>query len=120
MINEKKNIKNICDFRSSALMVNGSFVEWFAKLGESVETVEKLPSPRYIKTHLPLDLLPKQLLEKKPKVYYLLISNYAFTSGSLLVLISFFPPFFLFSSFICSHAQICFSIKNFFLVKKFV
>ncbi|OXU22108.1 hypothetical protein TSAR_000660 [Trichomalopsis sarcophagae] len=52
-------------------MVNGSFVEWFAKLGESVETVEKLPSPRYIKTHLPLDLLPRQLLEKKPKMIYI-------------------------------------------------
>ncbi|XP_011496975.1 PREDICTED: sulfotransferase family cytosolic 1B member 1-like [Ceratosolen solmsi marchali] len=56
---------------SSALMVNGSFVEWFSKLGESVETVEKLPSPRYIKTHLPLDLLPKQLFEKKPKIIYI-------------------------------------------------
>ncbi|KAJ8687165.1 hypothetical protein QAD02_022959 [Eretmocerus hayati] len=56
---------------SSALLVSGSFVQWFARLGESVECVEKLPSPRYVKTHLPLDLLPKQLLEKKPKVIYI-------------------------------------------------
>ncbi|XP_058800482.1 luciferin sulfotransferase-like [Phymastichus coffea] len=56
---------------SSALMVNGSFVEYFTKLGESVDQVHNMPSPRYIKTHLPLDLLPKQLSEKKPKMIYI-------------------------------------------------
>ncbi|XP_023245064.1 sulfotransferase 1 family member D1-like [Copidosoma floridanum] len=55
---------------SSALMVNGSFVEWFAKLGESVEIVDNLASPRYIKSHLPLDLLPNQILKKNPKIIY--------------------------------------------------
>lgn len=34
-----------------------------------VEQAEKLPSPRQIKSHLPLALLPKQLMETKPKVY---------------------------------------------------
>jgi len=49
-------------------MVNGEHDEWFTKLGDSVENITKMPRPRYIKSHLPWDLLPKQLFEKKPKV----------------------------------------------------
>lgn len=52
-------------------MVTGNYVEWFKKLGDSVELVENKPSPRYIKSHLPWDLLPKQIHEKKPKVIYI-------------------------------------------------
>ncbi|XP_015594906.1 amine sulfotransferase [Cephus cinctus] len=39
---------------------------------DSVSFVEKLPSPRFIKTHLPFNLLPRQLRtgEKKPRVIY--------------------------------------------------
>ncbi|XP_020281656.1 sulfotransferase family cytosolic 1B member 1 [Pseudomyrmex gracilis] len=54
----------------SALMINGDYDEWFAKLGDSVENISKMPRPRYIKSHLPLDLLPRQLKEKKPKIIY--------------------------------------------------
>jgi len=49
-------------------MINGKYDEWFKALGDSVENVAKMPRPRYIKTHLPWDLLPRQLHEKKPKV----------------------------------------------------
>ena len=40
------------------------------------------PSPRFIKTHLPFSLLPKQVEEKKPKVFILKVlpSSYAFHS----------------------------------------
>ncbi|XP_034178892.1 sulfotransferase 2 [Osmia lignaria lignaria] len=55
---------------ASALMVSGDYVEWFAKLGDSVENVKKMPRTRYLKSHLPLDLLPQQIHEKKPKIIY--------------------------------------------------
>ncbi|CAL1686315.1 unnamed protein product [Lasius platythorax] len=54
----------------SAVMVNGNYDEWFTKLGDSVENIIKMPRPRYIKSHLPWDLLPRQLREKKPKIMY--------------------------------------------------
>ncbi|XP_015594919.1 sulfotransferase family cytosolic 1B member 1 [Cephus cinctus] len=56
---------------ASAVMITGDFVDWFAKLGNSVENVENAPRPRYVKTHLPWGLLPTQMHEKKPKVIYI-------------------------------------------------
>ncbi|XP_043265449.1 luciferin sulfotransferase [Colletes gigas] len=55
---------------ASSLIVSGNYVEWFAKLGDSVENVAKMPRTRYVKSHLPLDLLPQQIHQKKPKVIY--------------------------------------------------
>lgn len=49
-------------------MTNGDCEEWFKNLGDSIENITNMPRPRYIKSHLPWDLLPKQLHEKKPKV----------------------------------------------------
>nr|XP_018909916.1 PREDICTED: estrogen sulfotransferase [Bemisia tabaci]XP_018909917.1 PREDICTED: estrogen sulfotransferase [Bemisia tabaci] len=43
---------------------------WTGMFGNSVETVENLASPRYIKTHLSLDLLPAQIETVKPKIVY--------------------------------------------------
>jgi len=40
------------------------------ELGNSVEQVENMASPRFIKTHLPVPLLPEQLNEVKPKIVY--------------------------------------------------
>lgn len=40
------------------------------QLGNSVEQVENMPSPRFIKTHLPVPLLPEQLKQVKPKIVY--------------------------------------------------
>jgi hypothetical protein len=37
-------------------------------IGETVDLVEKMRSPRYIKSYLPKELLPKQLETVKPKV----------------------------------------------------
>ncbi|XP_003424762.3 luciferin sulfotransferase-like [Nasonia vitripennis] len=39
---------------------------------DSVGFIDRLPSPRFIKTHLPFNLLPRQLRtgEKKPKIIY--------------------------------------------------
>lgn len=42
--------------------------DWKNELGDSVSLVEQLPSPRFIKTHLPLELLPTQIHTVKPKV----------------------------------------------------
>lgn len=55
---------------ASALMVTGKYVKFFSQLGNSVENVEKTPRPRYIKTHLPWELLPRQISERKPKIIY--------------------------------------------------
>ncbi|CAD6225909.1 GSCOCG00005789001-RA-CDS [Cotesia congregata] len=55
---------------SSALMVTGKYVDFFSQFGNSVENVEKTARPRYVKTHLPWELLPQQIKSKKPKVIY--------------------------------------------------
>ncbi|KAJ9600879.1 hypothetical protein L9F63_000991 [Diploptera punctata] len=41
-------------------------------VNDSVSYIENMPSPRYIKTHLPWELLPKQIRDgsKKPKIIY--------------------------------------------------
>lgn len=44
------------------------------EVGDSVEYAKNLKRPRFLWTHLPLSLLPTQLLEKKPKIV-LLIRN---------------------------------------------
>lgn len=35
---------------------------------EPTSLLNQMPSPRFIKTHLPVELLPKQIWLKKPKV----------------------------------------------------
>ncbi|XP_069679254.1 luciferin sulfotransferase-like isoform X2 [Periplaneta americana] len=40
------------------------------KRGNSVDIVDDMKSPRCIKSHLPLDLLPEQLWTVKPKIIY--------------------------------------------------
>lgn len=67
--------------RASSLMVTGDSVEWFSKMGDSVKYVMKMQRPRYVKSHLPFDLLPQQIHRKKPKVlkhftiYYTIIND---------------------------------------------
>merc|ERR1719474_638231 len=39
-------------------------------LVNSIEQVKNLPSPRLIKTHLAIEMLPRQVMEKKVKVIY--------------------------------------------------
>ncbi|XP_071625542.1 luciferin sulfotransferase-like [Temnothorax longispinosus] len=65
-------LKRSPTLEGSVIMVNGKFDDWFKDLylGDSVENVTKMPRPRYIKSHLPWDLLPRQLHEKKPKIIY--------------------------------------------------
>ncbi|XP_033609943.1 luciferin sulfotransferase isoform X2 [Cryptotermes secundus] len=45
--------------------------EWMRDLGNSVELVENMQSPRYIKSHLTWELLPAALSTVKPKVVYI-------------------------------------------------
>lgn len=45
------------------------YVDQFADLfTSSVDYVNKLPSPRFIKSHLPFQLLPTEIDKVKPKV----------------------------------------------------
>lgn len=39
-------------------------------LGDSVDMVANMPSPRFIKSHLTWDLLPEEMPSVKPKVVY--------------------------------------------------
>ena len=47
--------------------------EWKNIFGNSVEKVETMPSPRFIKTHLTWDLLPAEIETVKPKVLLIII-----------------------------------------------
>ncbi|XP_054260620.1 luciferin sulfotransferase-like [Macrosteles quadrilineatus] len=40
------------------------------EIPDLIEHVNNLESPRFIKTHLPVNLLPKQIWTKKPKIIY--------------------------------------------------
>ncbi|XKL63786.1 hypothetical protein PGB90_006150 [Kerria lacca] len=66
--------KLLSQFRAPLLELTALFGndkrEWKNALGNSVEQVENMPSPRCIKTHLPWDLLPTQLKIIKPKIIY--------------------------------------------------
>ncbi|CAB3359858.1 Hypothetical predicted protein [Cloeon dipterum] len=39
-------------------------------IGETIDLVERMPSPRFIKSYLPRELLPRQLEVVKPKIIY--------------------------------------------------
>ena len=39
------------------------------------EDLDDVPSPRLIRSHLPLQLLPEELMEKKPKVFVTAVEN---------------------------------------------
>ncbi|XP_041463720.1 sulfotransferase 1A1-like [Lytechinus variegatus] len=54
--------------QSSQLLENPA---WIRGVGKSYEHVASMPSPRLYKTHLPIQFLPKQIWEKKPKIVYL-------------------------------------------------
>ncbi|XP_046383768.1 luciferin sulfotransferase-like [Ischnura elegans] len=55
----------------SALMSNeGDIMGFLDNFGNSVDIVDNMPSPRFIKTHLPWHLLPRQMETVKPKIIY--------------------------------------------------
>jgi len=54
--------------------------------GDTLQKVEMLRSPRCIKSHLPLQLLPKQLWTLKPKVYIVVFPNHMIKGKYLLKL----------------------------------
>lgn len=43
---------------------------WKDGFGNSVELAENMKSPRFIKTHLPVTLLPKEIFTVRPKIIY--------------------------------------------------
>lgn len=65
--------KTIQQMRAPMIELSTYFAEYenFIKdYGNSVEIVNNWPSPRFIKTHLPFELLPTELDKVKPKVIY--------------------------------------------------
>lgn len=72
-------IGNDCDFekaKSIQLYARFPFLEFRAinretfEEEDTIEATKNAPSPRFIKTHLPLPLLPKQIWTVKPKIIY--------------------------------------------------
>lgn len=55
-------------FRLSAIFVVDEYSNYMKNYGNSVERLNRHPSPRFIKTHVPPSLLPVQLDKVKPKV----------------------------------------------------
>jgi len=71
------NIVNNLDFKTAKAVTLDERVPYLELTAlsephepESIEQVRNLKSPRVIKTHLALEMLPKQVLEKKVKVIY--------------------------------------------------
>lgn len=48
------------------------FLDEHVLFADTIEFTEEQPSPRFIKSHLPVSLLPKQIWTKKPKVSQIL------------------------------------------------
>uniref|UniRef100_A0A1B6GG97 Sulfotransferase domain-containing protein n=1 Tax=Cuerna arida TaxID=1464854 RepID=A0A1B6GG97_9HEMI len=46
------------------------FLDEHVLFADTIDFVEEQPSPRFIKSHLPVALLPKQIWTKKPKIIY--------------------------------------------------
>ncbi|XP_037826777.1 sulfotransferase 1 family member D1-like [Lucilia sericata] len=59
--------------KEEVVMIRSPFLDFHSimpGLLNHVELIEKLPSPRLIKSHLPANLLPLQVWEKKQKIIY--------------------------------------------------
>lgn len=88
--------KQIQQLRTPLLELNAIMAhhhgDWMKELGNSVDLVENLPSPRFIKSHLPWELLPKDLkvVEPKVRIFISIFSNFPtrfnFSAKSLLSL----------------------------------
>ncbi|KAG8283883.1 hypothetical protein J6590_007902 [Homalodisca vitripennis] len=74
-------LKNNLDYekaKSSYLHLRFPFLEFKPLCGDQLaesspdyfQQIKETPSPRFIKSHLPLELLPKQIWTKKPKLVY--------------------------------------------------
>jgi len=63
-------IENFCFIQSDHNEVFKKSKNCRSAIGNSVQQVSNLPSPRFIKSHLPLQLLPQQLDTVKPKIIY--------------------------------------------------
>uniref|UniRef100_A0A146L5U2 Sulfotransferase 1 family member D1 n=3 Tax=Lygus hesperus TaxID=30085 RepID=A0A146L5U2_LYGHE len=72
-------LRNNCDLEkanSTDLYTRAPFLELKAIIGDvdalpdTIETADRLPSPRLIKSHLPPDLLPEEIWTVNPKIVY--------------------------------------------------
>ncbi|XP_037826772.1 sulfotransferase family cytosolic 1B member 1-like [Lucilia sericata] len=85
---------NNLDYEKSneeVVMIRSPFLDFHSitpGLRNHVELIEKLPSPRLIKSHLPANLLPLQIWEKKQKIIYVarnvkdvIVSSYHFVKN---------------------------------------
>jgi len=68
-------------------------------IGETVDIVERMPSPRFIRSYLPKELLPTQLESVKPKVRKIVINLWI--PKTLLAKLLLFKIGLFFTSFVC-------------------
>ena len=76
-------VKTGLDFEGAQKQVLESRFPYLEYPYPGLSTIKKTPSPKMIKTHLPLTLLPKSTLENGAKVLFLVF----FLSPSLLIFI---------------------------------
>uniref|UniRef100_A0A0B7B115 Sulfotransferase domain-containing protein n=1 Tax=Arion vulgaris TaxID=1028688 RepID=A0A0B7B115_9EUPU len=64
-------IVNDADFKTASEIKIEDRFPYFEYIFPGKKSIDKMVSPRLIKTHLPLSLLPNQIAQKKPKIIYI-------------------------------------------------
>ncbi|CAL1537993.1 unnamed protein product [Lymnaea stagnalis] len=64
-------VNNGADFESAGAATIEERFPYFEWIVPGLKSIEKMPSPRLIKSHLPLTMLPNQMKDKKPKIIYI-------------------------------------------------
>nr|AJD25308.1 sulfotransferase-like protein [Plectreurys tristis] len=74
-------IMNDLDFSSAAVKSIEDRFPYLEFVFPGLATINKMPSPRFIKTHLPYSLLPADVHQKKPKFLMVQCGNITWTCG---------------------------------------
>ncbi|KAL7020046.1 hypothetical protein ACKWTF_011362 [Chironomus riparius] len=67
------DFKTLVEYDADARCINFEIRDWSLKWREKtlISSLEDMPSPRLMKSHLPAQLLPNEVWTKKPKLFYI-------------------------------------------------